>query len=478
MNLIEKLFKNRFKSRQSLEGVQQDDLWAAIEEGLDKESDKAVPFMFAWRWLAGLLSVLMIVLFGWYYFNTVESRSEQLEQSKVENEVALSQEAERVEEAAIDNVSTANETTKLNEEMEASKQEARAEKAPILEQRNSSTIIKNEKPIQKGAIKNSIKSTKAIYPAKIKNETVTAQRKIDASHVNTKAETIVDNELKTITASSTINSINDSFSTIEKVNLKVLSHPVLMVPVAIPAIAKVNLPVRDMLMNQIPIVPVKPLRYFEIGVASGINTFLVNYGESSDYPLLDKELNKSYSNRIGSSTSFRLSYHMGNRWSFSTGLDYDWIQTRFEYIAERPAEILDENSILRNAIEERSVLHFNEMQVLALPLEIGFRSYLGPVTLTTQLGLSYNLNLSQNGKTIDQQLYILEYDDEIQGPLPYDKPSLTYHLCPELSVPFSRNLKWQLRPSVKLLPFKQSEVYGFSSKGYLLSINTGLIYRL
>ncbi len=153
------------------------------------------------------------------------------------------------------------------------------------------------------------------------------------------------------------------------------------------------------------------------------------------------------------------------RFSFHTGLEYHLLQSKFDYFKEGDIKVLKEDELLIvwidettndtiktfygdtlvNALQSRKVIHYNQFKLLSIPLELGYQKQFNKMTLGISAGISFNLALSQNGKTINKDEEIAIFD-KTSSFAPLQNFSIAYRLSPYINYQLSERTSLSLKP--------------------------------
>lgn len=155
----------------------------------------------------------------------------------------------------------------------------------------------------------------------------------------------------------------------------------------------------------------------------GVNTSALSWNDrfegQADAMQFGAELHQAHRAQGGFGLGISLQKPIGDAWSFSVGLDYQQIYNTFEwsrnwdtvmYRNEQPG------ADLINAVGLRNVRHQNKIQLLHLPMMLGYELGKGSLRFGWQAGLGLNLITNQSGRTLIENELVEDYNESTVRP--------------------------------------------------------------
>lgn len=231
----------------------------------------------------------------------------------------------------------------------------------------------------------------------------------------------------------------------------------------------------------------------ELTLSLGVD-FIMPKFENSGSALNLNDLTKSIP---GYSTSLMGTWISDKGLRFSAGLEYAKLRTKFDYSSERDIAYLDEDRLVYyeldiqgdtinavyedtwlTATETRTILHHNEVEILAIPVAVGYEQDFGRIGVGLDVGLSYGFILSQSGRSIDAEGSIADFDMKDGTDTPFKSSLLAYSVSPIFDYLLSDGFSVRLSPQLKFIPKSDSEFHGLEQSATIFRMTGGLTYRL
>lgn len=197
---------------------------------------------------------------------------------------------------------------------------------------------------------------------------------------------------------------------------------------------------------------------FTLDIYGGIN-FSHNTYSSDSIATLQNAAEKTFA---GQTYGISLSKSLYNNVTGSVGVEYNDLWTKLDINESRKTTQLLMNALVRvivdsqtldtikiyqdtvvNAQYTKKLVHHNNVKTLSIPLSIGYHHDFNTFELGVNVGIVYNLLLSQSGKRYNEQGDIVSYDNHSPNK-PFEKsnyalrfsPVMRYKFNPDLSLTF------------------------------------------
>jgi hypothetical protein len=203
---------------------------------------------------------------------------------------------------------------------------------------------------------------------------------------------------------------------------------------------------------------------WQLGISTGVNTLAINYASDSSAAIAALK-NEAEKGQLGWNSSVHFTLLRNDKWRFSTGLTYAQYSSKLDYRQEKMIKVLKTNQLLQvwinkqtgdtlrtrrgdttvNALSVREVVHHNSFQQLSIPLTIGIQNRVGNWIYGINAGTVLNFTTQQAGKTIDNsgELQLFSNGD-VLSPLP--KTSLGLQISPLVGYSITRNWSINCQP--------------------------------
>ncbi len=468
---IEKLFRDRLRNKKSLEGVEPDDLWAGISQGI--ESTPPSTGLGYKKW--GLILVLFIIIGGAAYFYLLQKET-----------VLLKDNSQKVTFAGQQSISDFHENKKYNHQQ-------------------LTPLAIGEEAVLKQSDKNSASSNSGLKEKNngnqpfLKEKERTPIEQPQQSSTFTKRPTPALSETKTWMAATDLPTKEVSSLAVKKAAIQDSMDAV--APISSLLLSAFNIPPLEInnLSYQPPLAAAvntfKPSMKFSF--LSGVNTMNVVAKETGDSTTFSQVLSKATSTNTGVSYGVRVTYLLTDKIAVSSGLEYEKTQTIFEFTTEKIEPVWVFNHLvsyeldpvtgdtinpqygaLVDQLTKRHVLHHNKFTGISIPLEFGYRKTFGQWTLGLNLGVSYNFFLSQRGRTITTEFDIYDFDDQAATDQPFRKSFFAFQLNPYVDLRVNNRLSVRLNPVFKYNVHGMSDLYKTNQSSLLTGLRGGLVIRL
>ncbi len=219
-----------------------------------------------------------------------------------------------------------------------------------------------------------------------------------------------------------------------------------------------------------------------IGLFSGTHLLYSNYrSTNSGNQEREQLLNSGFKSQLGYSVSAEIIFNLTDKIKITSGIEYVYSINQFNYSTawDTTFQSPQNPNIIVNRMFKRNVIHHNRHSIFSIPILLGTDIRNGRLALGINLGVGLNFTLSQKGKSLGDDLEVLEFPNAENSLSPIPEFFFSYHLCPYLNYQLSRNLKFQLRSNFKYQNYGTSDFYkemGYSS--ILTGLQAGIIVDL
>jgi len=150
----------------------------------------------------------------------------------------------------------------------------------------------------------------------------------------------------------------------------------------------------------------KPLAFDFYGGSTFMNTTFQSQNENSDFV---EALNSSFSVDPGLRIGALVRIKERGALEIKTGLEYASFNDRFDKVFISDTTVIDQNLNTLEAINTRTVRHFNRASILTLPLEASVFKDLGNYRISLATGASYSMVINQSGRGLGDPLSVVDY---------------------------------------------------------------------
>lgn len=475
MDHIEKEYRNRFKDQKlPNESFELDSLWNDIEKDLGpntpiEKTPARKPIFFLTFWTLGLI---LLVFFSYQYWNHAftesslvpvdqAKHSEQKEQAKNSsskgNENKTNAETLQISKSELTGTESESTDDRIKSSLNKKMIQSVISSNEIIEVNSSSsdfdfihsTVIKNNSEF---IHKDESPSVNKAFQNKhqmdlIKKESFEKIIDINAISIVAQAKAIRENAFKTIAESS-----NDISTAINVTMLPVAFKNLVIEQISFPGVAvdPENSPEKTL--------------QFRLGLYGSASTINFQYQADNPSSLLTLK-EETDSGRWGGGAGVEAGLIWKNKFSINSGVEYHLLQSKFDYFKEGNIQVLKEDELLIvwidqttndtiksyygdtlvNAIQTREVVHYNQYKLISIPLELGYQKQINKLTLGISAGISFNLALSQSGKTLDKNEEIALFD-KTSPFTPVQNFSIGYRLSPYVKYQLSEKTSLNIKP--------------------------------
>ncbi|MFK7806192.1 MAG: hypothetical protein AB8F74_00195 [Saprospiraceae bacterium] len=480
MNPFEKEFKDRFQNAHSTDGVDSDAIWGSISEALPQEEEKPKGIFFRYGKyfllaLAGLLVAGLGLYFTWGS-EMVDIAENKSVETSINKDLVFQNKKENTE-----RVSEGNNNNKGSE-------------TPPAKDDDREIVKLKDNLDLKNTLKNN--SNKAIAKKSTEEQLIKLEDGNNLTEDLINISNITEEIIKTIAEDQTNeiankkNKVNNSTekeetkSVTEKATEQTdLKEPILFNSKNISLYTMYDeLPFvvlnNDFNINADPVIPKTKKgrnRKIQIGLFAGVVNWSSNYKNNNNSAVINA-LDKSASSAYGQSLSVLLQWNFSKKIHLTTGLEYMNAKTRFDYVSTKDSfAIVDGYQQLGpiDAIATRTVRHHNTLQVFSLPILFGTHKNVGAFELGVDAGVGLNYIISQEGRTLDSELTIADFNSTDNNTLPYRDFYLSYQLQPYLSYSATERIKLQLRPNFRYQHHGNSKLHDIEMSSLLWGVNVG-----
>ena len=450
MNLLEKLYKNRFQNKENFKSKDEaDDLWSSISKEIknDKTNIDHNKFNFN-KWTIGLLALLISLFVSFLFFDFAKET------------ISLNVE----DNIDIQNAKIISEEIDLNTNKVAAKTDAKVstKTESLLGAKNHPTLgTKNQAPESIGLDKSQLASNlnnppilknkttdKIVFSnsaEKIDNELLQeANKSTSASKTENRSNnnSEINNEKKNVEATKNLNTDvkstsvsiiqgnvieNNSNSDVTS-NKKASSNNLIETPNAgkdeivsfnflenskVPFLKITDaLNYEDYVIKKIDLTQDSKDNYLELGLNAGLNYFQINFSNSEDETNNINLINKAENGKIGAQFAIDAAYIIKRKFKFGIGLEYGIYNSKLQYqlnennsnvtLLELGGDQFKVDTIF-NSNTTRNVTKLNRSEIISLPIEIGFqksndaRKWMYGISV----GPLLNFRISQKGRSMN-----------------------------------------------------------------------------
>lgn len=450
MNYIEKLLKKRFDNGRSEEGVEADELWAAISPMLP-EKPPIQQRKNSRRWLLLLLLLFVLLGVGSYYYFIVSPQSivannpiaeqtpaDQLPASTIEIPTPTASSQVAIVPPSTENLSQQEAPRTVVQKTRQSQQNQQDLSTPSL-----TTIVTNN------ASTNTPQSTNVIP-----QETNITQQILPPGPTSlTDTETTA-----ALPQTVTLASLDLPFS-VQSQQTKAHPKPTIYLDENIGSSAASS-------------------KAIQLGIFSGINVWKNQFTSSTAVTNLLTEGNKV---SLGQTFAAELQLALGDHLNLVSGLAYQLTEQEFNLVQTWDTVMYRDNvpgSDLINARATRTVKHHNQFNFWSVPVLLSIDKSWNKTTLGVDAGLTLNYRSKQQGKTLNSENEVVYYPTIENANLPHANFFIAYQFRPFVSYALTDKIDIRLRSAVSLQQLGQSDFYGSRQRGLLGGLHLGGFYAL
>ena len=200
-----------------------------------------------------------------------------------------------------------------------------------------------------------------------------------------------------------------------------------------------------------------------LNIFTGINSFTQQYNTLETIDIAD-QLNAAHGTYIGISSGAGLTATLDNKWTLSTGVEYNQLSNTFnKYNSNTISRIKDDvllkvwiqestgdtiaqqrGQVAVDLIQSRRVEHYNTYKRYSIPLEIGINRDYRKWGYAINTGIAFNFTTYQDGRSLDNIGTIVDFDtnNEIAPFRSFDigfrvNASASYHITDKVSLTLS-----------------------------------------
>lgn len=444
MKYLENLLKSRLQDGTSHEGVDADDLWANIADGLPpekKESKTAMVKRIGWLFLLVLLCTFLG--FHWQKWSSSASSSTPTTTPVPATSPTTVCPSTSLASSPVVIASHPATTTTAAHTIASTNEPANTQ--PII----SAYTAPNLKP-------------------------VTSRNPSSAPTIATRTLTATSQSLTDNTSTNNIEPNHNSALVSNKIILP--TSPTLRslaLPEEVLSEAQQDVTLPGPVLSPTPLAAQPALQF---GVFSGVNLWKSKLRSSP----LSQRLNEANNYAIGQSYAVELRWHFRHQLHLISGLGYTRAHEQFNYTQITTDTFMFRDNIpgadLINAVATRTVKQHNSQHFFSVPVLLEAAYPLGQFELGLAAGLRLNYISEQNGKSLNTDARIVSYDSKNGGKLPYQQFFLAFQFRPMVNFRASSRLSFQLRPDIRYQVHGKSSLYDSSQNSWLTGLSVGVLY--
>ncbi len=207
---------------------------------------------------------------------------------------------------------------------------------------------------------------------------------------------------------------------------------------------------------------------FDWGISSAILSWNDHFKGQSNATQFGATLSDSHRAKGGFGIGLRIQKPLKGPWSLSTGLDFQQLYNTFEW-SRNWDTVMYRNEVpgsdLINAEGTRNVRHQNELQVLHMPILLGYEGGNAQFSLGVQAGLGLNVLLAQSGRTLREEIIVQNFSGSEGGPYGRFFPSVS--LSPYLGYQLSEHTQLRMQGQFRYQWHGQSDLYQLKHQSLL-----------
>lgn len=518
MSKFEENLKDRFKDEQSLNGINESQLWAGIEEAIADDDSGGAGYWLNGKLLMGITIGVVVSIFGYYtFFNEdIESQSSgknvHTDIEYRDHSTALSKKMTINSSVESDdsNIQDADDNQPFQNEKQLSEQiegvDLKQERDLIEGEDLTSDNLKDETIKSANAVQNSsnLNSNKSSIGSRLENINTDLKTSINQStskinvvNVQTGNDQLilVDDIVSGRTSvekidgdsnSSTLEAVgntpviesggqfdfsktgieDDSDSEMESIINVIEFMPLQELSLTSQSDGELHTTKDEFLDFMIP-----PPTKWALSAYGGLNTTsktFINAGENSAYL---EELNNAFSNSYAQYGGVEVQYSIKDPFYIASGLEFGVSSTQFYYFNEKDSIAIINNEQVAG-IGTREVRHYNKFSYLAVPLLVGYERSTGRFLYGINGGIAINLVTNQEGKTLSPSESIVTYSVDSDD-IPNKDFFLSYQVNPYLGYRFGEKWQVNIKPTFRLQPYNKSSLYNMSHRDVIGGVSVG-----
>lgn len=167
---------------------------------------------------------------------------------------------------------------------------------------------------------------------------------------------------------------------------------------------------------------------------AGTNILRDKYSDNSANGLIADSMNESLSIEPGISFGGQIQWRKWNNWAFNIGAEYHMFKERFDKIIQTDTTVLigEGGQTTADAINVRTIRHYNQLQVVTIPVEFVLSKEFQKLKARIGIGASYSIITSQNGRRL--------IENELVGTFSSDTRHYSNYLSLRITPEFAYNL--------------------------------------
>jgi hypothetical protein len=488
MTFFENILKKRLGDATSSKGVAPDDLWAAIEQNLPPEEEKASPMKWGSLGLVFFAVVLAIVV-----SLSIDSSEDSAEVPSALAAESLNQIPETSPVAATVQIIEAGDDV---EEIPANAAAAVISTQVDLpqDQQDDVRVVELPGPLagvfeekaQPEAKRSAVPNKTVPSPTLSIEENELIKKEIAAESIDLKASTTDEavnrvlptkeedakatgNPTEAIANEQTNNSAAATLRNTVAVRKLAAKSPITALERR-----REELVIED--FNTI--IPVKQLLRprVDFGVFVGTNMLRHQYPSTTSDDLADV-LNTTRGEALGQSAALEVGYRLRPGLKVYTGVELLKTHTTFRYTQQWDTVTL-RNGQQVDAIATRRVQHNNRQSLLSVPLMLEKIFTSGRWGAGLAAGVSFNYLTQQRGRSLNALQEVVSYGDGGGTSLPAPAFYMAYQLRPTINYRLNNSLSVQVRADLRWQRYGKSALYDLSANSMLYGGSFGLVFGL
>ncbi|MEM7104747.1 MAG: hypothetical protein AAF502_16540 [Bacteroidota bacterium] len=512
MSKFEDIFKKKFESYTSMEGVDPDKIWNSVNLELDQKNENKKLWVFL-RKFKSFVFLLVVGVAAYFIFNVnnaslngahevLSETTSPTENIKSPDKITPVTDPETAIENTLAKENINNDLLFLSEyekqHEEALKDEARLSENPILPRPGNQLthVINDRLPRQISDPSNEIGMAESSFNALPFGEISNAPDELDVSLMD-------QHDFK---GSEIVGALEDIPGEVPQVVLdsEIVGSKTILDTRSIPSFPqsldlwydldaenmyKISIPVQETSGSKATIWP------NEISFGIGSNLMLQRFKFKSENQAVFDQLKASTKIDLGYSGYLSGTWTLNNGLRFGTGIHYDNIKSRFDYSAQRDSMVEVSDAIVgfqdngqgqmipilgvveQEAIVTRTVLHHNSYSMISLPLSVGYGQRFGRWHLGADLGFSVLFFVNQEGRSLNQAGMVQNFGDPLDRHI-FPNVLGGIFINPHVGYAVFNRTEIRLNMALKQSFAFQSEFHGFGHSFSVANLNLGLVYNL
>ena len=224
---------------------------------------------------------------------------------------------------------------------------------------------------------------------------------------------------------------------------------------------------------------VSKLKNLRIGLLAGVNVskpyFLKTIEDDSEF---NNQLKRTHKAGLGKTFALHFSWQAKSiPLVIASGLNYNDFEHRFIIALRNDSTYVNANNITVDGIAIRKVQHHNHYTVLSLPIEVGSFITKNKLIIGLNAGLGLNLLTKLKGKSLNNVDSISEIQFKDEGGTNFRQFFISAHLSPNLSYRLSDKFLLHARSSIQYLHNGQSKFHQLKHYNLVYDFKLGFLFE-